>query len=151
MIVGVPKEIMDHEFRVGMTPQGVRELVHDGHEVLVEAGAGLGSGFTDEDYQRAGASLRAEVGDLYREAALIVKVKEPQPQEFDLLRPGQILFCFLHLAAHKQLAETFLARETIAVAYETVEVEGGAAAAGPHERSGRAPGPPKSALTTWRR
>jgi alanine dehydrogenase len=114
---------MDHEFRVGMTPQGIRELVIGGHEVLVEAGAGLGSGFTDEDYRRAGASLRPEVGDLYREAEMIVKVKEPQPREFDLLRPGQVLFCFLHLAAHKQLAEAFLAKETIAVAYETVEVE----------------------------
>ena len=124
MKIGVPSEIMDHEFRVGLTPQGAHELVREGHEVLVEAGAGLGSGFTDSDYLRAGASLLPEAGDLYSEASLIVKVKEPLEKEYGMLRPGLALFCFLHLAAHQGLAEALLSSGVVAVAYETIEVGG---------------------------
>ncbi len=126
MIIGIPKEIMDHEFRVGMTIQGVRELVDCGHTVLVESGAGLGSDFSDEDYRRAGGNIVVQREELYARAEMIVKVKEPQPEEYPLLRAGQILFCFLHLAAHPQLANELMSRKTVGIAFETVqETDGG--------------------------
>src|SRR5688572_17563040 len=95
MLLGVPKEIKDDEYRVGVTPDGTRTLREGGHEILVETSAGLGSGFTDEDYQRAGASISASKEDVFRRADLIVKVKEPQLSECTLFRPGQLLFTYL--------------------------------------------------------
>ncbi|MET0513998.1 MAG: alanine dehydrogenase, partial [Nitrospiraceae bacterium] len=96
MLLGVPKEIKDHEYRVGVTPDGVRTLREAGHEILVEASAGLGSGFTDEEYRRAGARTATSKEEVFSQAALIVKVKEPQLPECPLFRPGQLLFTYLH-------------------------------------------------------
>ncbi|MCX7897318.1 MAG: alanine dehydrogenase [Rhodocyclaceae bacterium] len=120
MRIGIPKEIKEHEYRVGMTPAGVRELCRRGHQVLVEAQAGVGAGFSDQDYRAAGAEIVAFAPTLYRECELIVKVKEPQPQECDWLRPGQILFAFLHLAAAPELAQRLIDTGVVAIAYETV-------------------------------
>lgn len=121
MIIGVPREIKDHEFRVGLTPIGVRELVTAGQRVLVEAGAGVGSGFEDTSYKEAGAELLADKALLFKQADLIVKVKEPQASEHSLFRPGQILFTYLHLAADRALTHALLERRVYAFAYETVE------------------------------
>ena len=120
MKIGCPKEIKPQEFRVGMTPDAVREAVMQGHEVLVESGAGIGSGFADADYTAAGARLIADAASLYGEAELIVKVKEPQPQERALLRRGQILFAYLHLAPDPEQTKDLLASGITAIAYETV-------------------------------
>ncbi len=120
MKIGCPKEIKPQEFRVGMTPDAVREAVMHGHEVLVESGAGIGSGFADADYTAAGARLIADAASLYGEAELIVKVKEPQPQERALLRRGQILFAYLHLAPDPEQTKDLLASGITAIAYETV-------------------------------
>ena len=121
MIVGVPREIMDQEYRVAVTPQGAHELVVEGHKVLVEKDAGEGSSISDSDYETAGADIVPGAADVYSEAELILKVKEPQESEFPLLREGHIIFTFLHLAANKGLTEELIARRVIAVAYETVE------------------------------
>ena len=121
MIVGVPREIMDQEYRVAVTPQGAHELVVEGHKVLVEKDAGEGSSISDSDYETAGADIVPSAADVYCEAELILKVKEPQESEFPLLREGHIIFTFLHLAANKGLTEELIARRVIAVAYETVE------------------------------
>lgn len=121
MIIGVPKEIKDHEFRVGLTPGGARALVQAGHRVLVEAGAGAGSGLDDEQYQAAGAELVADKPVLFERADLIVKVKEPLEPEYPLFRKGQALFTYLHLAAGRRLTEALLERQVFAIAYETVE------------------------------
>src|SRR5690606_15743730 len=99
MKIGVPKEIKVLEYRVGLVPAGVVELVHDGHEVIVESGAGAGIGMMDRDYEEAGARIVAAAADVFAEAELIVKVKEPQPQECGMLKAGQVLFTYLHLAA----------------------------------------------------
>lgn len=120
MIIGVPKEIKNLEFRVGLTPTSVRELTARGAQVLVEPGAGDGSGFGDDAYLAAGAKLAADAADVFRRADLIVKVKEPQPQECALLREGQLLFTYLHLAAGAQIADALIASGCTAVAYETV-------------------------------
>jgi alanine dehydrogenase len=124
MIIGIPKEIKSHEYRVGMTPAGVGTLYAEGHEVLVEIGAGLGSGFTDEEYRVAGARL-VEVEEVFAQAQTLVKVKEPLPAEVARLRPGQTLFTFLHLAAVPELAGQLLEREVTAIAYETVQLADG--------------------------
>ncbi|MBI5189546.1 MAG: alanine dehydrogenase [Nitrospirae bacterium] len=121
MIIGVPKEIKDKEFRVGMTPAGAAELVHAGHTVLVEAGAGEGSGIPDREYIRAGAKVAQSRESLFRRAELIVKVKEPRPEEYELLREGQIIFTYLHLAADRGLTLELLDRKVVAVAYETIQ------------------------------
>ncbi|MFO1257188.1 MAG: alanine dehydrogenase [Gammaproteobacteria bacterium] len=120
MRIGVPKEIKDHEYRVGIVPGNVRELVQQGHQVFVETNAGLGIGFSDEDYTIMGARILNSVEDVFSEAELIVKVKEPQPEECKRLRPGQTLFTFLHLAPDPVQAELLLASGCSAVAYETV-------------------------------
>lgn len=125
MIIGVPKEIKSREYRVGMTPAGVRTLVEDGHRVLIEAGAGLGSGLDDEQYLAAGARIEPSAANVYKQAELIVKVKEPLAAEFDLLQPEQNLFTFLHLAADPQLAALLLDRRITAIAYETVQHDDG--------------------------
>ncbi len=119
MRIGIPKEIKDHEFRVGVTPSGVRALAEAGHEVLVERGAGEAIGFTDARYRAAGARIASGPEEVYA-CPLVVKVKEPQPSELPLLREGQILFTYLHLAAEPALARGLMERGCIAVAYETV-------------------------------
>jgi alanine dehydrogenase len=120
MIVGVPKEIKQHEYRIGMIPSGVAELVRAGHEVLVEEDGGTGSGFPDSDYLEAGVTIVGDPGEIYAGAAMIVKVKEPQPQECEMLRRGQVCFTYFHFAADRGLTEGVVKSGCIAVAYETV-------------------------------
>ena len=125
MIIGVPKEIKDHEYRVSVTPDGVQGLCQAGHEVLVEPSAGLGSGFSDEQYRQAGARLASSKEALFRDAALIVKVKEPQLSETRLFHPGQLLFTYLHLASSAELTKALLEAGITAIAYETIEAKDG--------------------------
>lgn len=120
MRVGVPKEIKRHEYRVGLIPTSVRELTARGHEVFVERNAGLGIGCTDADYQAVGATILDTAEDVFKQAELIVKVKEPQPIECKMLREGQILFTYLHLAPDPEQAKGLLESGCIAIAYETV-------------------------------
>lgn len=124
MIIGVPKEIKDRENRVSATPGGVRDLVEAGHRVLVEAGAGEGSGFADGDYRAVGATIVPTAEDAWS-AQMVVKVKEPQPVEYDFLRSDLVLFTYLHLAAAKELTHELLQRGTMGIAYETVELANG--------------------------
>ncbi|MBL9082757.1 MAG: alanine dehydrogenase [Planctomycetales bacterium] len=125
MIIGVPKEIKRDEYRVAMLPVGVEELTRAGHRVLVESGAGLGSGLLDEQYEAAGARLMNDVDELFGTADMIVKVKEPMVDEWPRLRPGQILFTYLHFAADRKLTEAVLASGCTAVAYETLRDDQG--------------------------
>jgi alanine dehydrogenase len=125
MLVGIPKEIKTHEYRVGATPDGVRELVAHGHQVLVERSAGAAIGLTDAQYIAAGAELADTPQEVFARAALILKVKEPQPQECRLLRPDQMLFTYLHLAADPAQARLLLESGVTAIAYETVTRPGG--------------------------
>ena len=120
MRIGVPKEIKDHESRVGMTPAGVREMVGKGHEVTVETRAGLGSGFDDDAYRAAGATIAPDAQAVFDAATLIVKVKEPQPVECKRLRPDHVLFTYLHLAPDPQQARGLMESGATAIAYETV-------------------------------
>src|ERR687889_1158602 len=124
-VVGIPKEIKDMEGRVSMQPDGVAELVHHGHDVVVQAGAGLGAGFEDEEYEEAGARLVDGPDEVFEAADLIVKVKEPVPEEYDRFREGQELFTYLHLAADKQLTGFLMERKINSIAYETVELPDG--------------------------
>lgn len=119
MRIGVPKEIKNHEYRVGITPAGVQALVARGHEVWVQQGAGERVGFSAAAYRSAGAHLVPSAGEVYG-CPLVVKVKEPQPAEIDLLHPGQVLFCYLHLAASRDLTDALLDRKVVGIAYETV-------------------------------
>ncbi len=120
MIIGVPKEIKNHEYRVGMVPASVRELIHHGHEVFVETNAGNGIGFSDEDYIIAGASILETASEVFAKADMIVKVKEPQAVERAMLREGQILFTYLHLAPDLPQTEDLIKSKAICIAYETV-------------------------------
>jgi alanine dehydrogenase len=122
VIVGIPAEVKDNEYRVAATPEGVRELARAGHQVVVETGAGLGSDLPDDRFVAAGARIVSDADAVFAEAGLIVKVKEPQPEEYERFRRGQILFTFLHLAADERLTEFLLERDVAAVAYETVEL-----------------------------
>jgi alanine dehydrogenase len=124
-IVGVPKETKDMEGRVSMQPDGVSELVHHGHEVVVQEGAGRGAGFADSEYEAAGARLVGGPDEVFEAADLIVKVKEPVPSEYDRFREGQQLFTYLHLAADKGLTEFLMERKIDSIAYETVELDDG--------------------------
>ncbi|TAG10563.1 MAG: alanine dehydrogenase [Verrucomicrobia bacterium] len=124
MIIGVPKEIKPQEYRVALVPGAVAPLVNDGHRVIIERGAGLGSGFSDHDYLAGGASIVETHEDVFAEADLIVKVKEPIASEYGLLRQGQIIFTYLHLAAEKPLTEALIASGCTAIAYETVVKNG---------------------------
>jgi alanine dehydrogenase len=122
MIIGVPKEIKEDEYRVALLPSAAYQLIKRGHLVLVETGAGAGAGYPDADYEQAGATLIRDHRRIFDEAALIVKVKEPLPSEYALLRPGQILFTYLHLAANRMLTDALVRSGVTALAYETVEV-----------------------------
>ncbi len=124
MIIGVPKEIKDNEYRVAMTPGGVNQLVHEGHEVWVEHNAGEGSGFTDEAYEKVGGKIVSTAADAWS-ANMVVKVKEPQASEFDFLRPDLTLFTYLHLAAEESLTKAMVASGVTGIAYETVELANG--------------------------
>ena len=125
MRIGVPKEIKVHEYRVGLVPAGVRELVGAGHEVLVETGAGSGIGVDDAQYKAAGASIANTAAEVFELADLVVKVKEPQPVECEMLRPGQVLFTYLHLAADPTQAKGLMKSGATAIAYETVTAPNG--------------------------
>jgi alanine dehydrogenase len=125
MIIGVPQEVKVDEYRVAMLPVGVEELVAQGHRVIMQAEAGLGSGLRDEDYLAAGAELAATGADVFAAADLIVKVKEPQPEEWPLIRPGQLLFTYFHFAASRELTEAMLGTGATCIAYETLEDQRG--------------------------
>jgi alanine dehydrogenase len=120
VIVGIPKEVKDNEYRVAATPEGVRELTRAGHEVLVEDGAGSGSSIPQERYEKAGAKIVPAPADVWSAAELVLKVKEPIAQEYDRMREGQVLFTYLHLAASRNLTQAMLQRRVTGVAYETV-------------------------------
>lgn len=125
MKIGVPRELMNHEYRVAMTPAGVHELARRGHEVLVEHDAGAGSAFPDQDYARAGAAIVGAADEVWGQAQLILKVKQPVPQEYHRMRRGQILFTYLHLAASAECTTALVASGIDAVAYETVQLADG--------------------------
>jgi len=125
MIIGVPTEIKTREYRVGMIPAGVRILTARGHTVLLQSGAGVGSGLTDEEFKRAGAQIVATAEEVWSRAEMIVKVKEPLPPEYPLMREGQIVYTYLHLAAAQELGHEMLRRKVDGVAYETIETDGG--------------------------
>jgi len=124
--VGVPREIKPDERRIAITPDGVRELERHGVDVLVEAGAGEGAGIADDELRAAGAELVVDAAEVWGRADLVCKVKEPQPAEYERLRPGLVLFTYLHLAAYPEVADQLLARDVLAVGYETVELASGA-------------------------
>ncbi|GIH11605.1 alanine dehydrogenase [Rhizocola hellebori] len=119
--VGIPREIKNHEYRVAITPAGVNEFVRHGHDVVVEAGAGLGSSITDDEYTAAGAQILTSADAVWDSAEMILKVKEPIAEEYDRMRPGQVLFTYLHLAASKQCTDALLTQKVTGIAYETVE------------------------------
>jgi len=125
MIVGVPKEIKNNEFRVGLTPPSVRELTSRGHQVLVQKGAGLEIGLPDDEYVAAGASIVATAAEVFQRAEMVVKVKEPQPAECAMLRPGQILYTYLHLAPDPEQTAALIASGAVCIAYETITGAGG--------------------------
>ena len=122
MIIGLPKEIKEQEYRVALLPSGAYQLIQRGHAVVVERGAGAGAGFPDTEYEQAGATLVDAHAAVFGRADLIVKVKEPLPAEFSLLRPGQMLFTYLHLAANRPVTEALMKSGVTALAYETIEV-----------------------------
>ncbi|MCW8821423.1 MAG: alanine dehydrogenase [Sulfurovum sp.] len=125
MKIGIPKEIKTKEYRIAIIPSGVKLLVQSGHEVYIEKDAGKKSGFSNDDYKKAGASILQNVKEIFNICEMILKVKEPQSQEYDLLKPGQILFTYLHLAPYKDLTEILQEKEVTAIAYETLLQEGG--------------------------
>jgi alanine dehydrogenase len=125
MKVGVPKEVKNHEYRVAITPAGVNELVRNGHEVVIEANAGMGSAIPDEDFVAAGARMLPTADDVWQAADLILKVKEPVAEEYHRLRKDQVLFTYLHLAASKECTDALLSSGTTAIAYETVQLPDG--------------------------
>jgi alanine dehydrogenase len=125
VIVGVPKEIKNNEYRVGLTPGSVREFVHHGHTVIIERSAGVGSSFPDDQYVAVGAEIVETAAEVFERAAMIVKVKEPQPVEIEMLRPGQILYTYLHLAPDYEQTVGLIGSGSVCIAYETVELPSG--------------------------
>jgi alanine dehydrogenase len=125
MKIGVPAEVKNNEYRVAITPAGVHELARAGHQVLIEAGAGAGSSLPDEDFAAAGATIIASADDVWAAAELVLKVKEPLPEEYRRLRPGHVLFAYLHLAASRECTEALLTRRVTAIGYETVQLPDG--------------------------
>ncbi|MBM3215996.1 alanine dehydrogenase [Candidatus Poribacteria bacterium] len=124
MRIGVPKEVKSDEYRVSVLPVGVELLTHDGHAVVVETGAGLGSGIADEEYRSAGAMIVRHAEDAF-DADMVIKVKEPQPEEYDLVRHGQVVFTYFHFAANEPLTKAMLERGVVCVAYETIQTDDG--------------------------
>ena len=124
MLVGVPREIKNHEYRVAITPAGVREFINHGHKVIVETGAGNGSAISDDAYKSAGAEIVATAAEVWSRAEMILKVKEPIAQEYPLMRQGQVLFTYLHLAASKDCTDALIKSGITAIAYETVDDNG---------------------------
>ena len=125
MIIGVVKEIKNHEYRVGLTPDNIKEYVKFGHTLLVESNAGLGANFTNEEYEMAGAIIIDSAKEVYEKSEMIIKVKEPLKEEYNYLRKGQILYTYLHLAANEELTKVLLEKEVIGVGYETIEDKSG--------------------------
>lgn len=125
MLIGIPKEIKNWENRVSLTPSGAKTLIDYGHKVFVQKNAGLGSGFTDEEYSSVGATILPAIEDVYKQAEMIIKVKEPQESEYELLKEGQLLFTYLHLAVEPKLTKALLKHKVSGVAYETIQTEGG--------------------------
>ncbi|CAN5853977.1 alanine dehydrogenase [soil metagenome] len=125
MLIGVPKEIKTNENRIALVPAGAEALVGSGHTVVVEAGSGLGSGFSDDDYRAAGAQILPDVEEVWQRAEMIMKVKEPIPVEYDRIREGQILFTYFHFAADERLTRALIDSGSIAIAYETVQLSSG--------------------------
>jgi len=125
MKIGIPREIKKHEYRVGLIPSYAKLYIKAGHTVLVETSAGLGSGFSDEDYIAAGASIALDAKEVFLRSEMIIKVKEPLPEEFDFFQQGQILFTYLHLAANKELTDALLAKKVVGIAYETIQLPDG--------------------------
>ncbi|MCS0614393.1 alanine dehydrogenase [Massilia kyonggiensis] len=125
MLIGVPKEIKNNEFRVGLTPPSVHELAARGHKVIVQTGAGAGIGLTDEQYTAAGATIVPSAQEIFAQAEMVVKVKEPQPQECAMLRPGQILYTYLHLAPDPEQTAALVKSGAVCIAYETITGPGG--------------------------
>ncbi len=125
MLIGVPKEIKNHEYRIGLTPAGVSELVRHGHQIVVEQHGGAGVGFSDDDYREAGASIANSAAEIFASADLIVKVKEPQPNECKMLREGQALFTYLHLAPDAEQTKLLVESNATCIAYETITDEAG--------------------------
>jgi len=125
MIIGVPKEIKNNEYRVVVTPAGVKSLVNKGHQVIIEKDAGVGSAICDEDYVKAGAKIINNAKDVFANSEMIIKVKEPLEVEYEYLKPGQILFTYPHLAANKTLTEALAKQKVISIAYETIQLEDG--------------------------
>ncbi|MBR4924415.1 MAG: alanine dehydrogenase [Prevotella sp.] len=123
MRIGIPKEIKNNENRVGMTPAGVGELIRHGHQVFVQKTAGMGSGFSDEEYVKAGAEILPAIEDVYREADMIVKVKEPIEPEYPLIKKGQLVFTYFHFACDKELTDAMIKSEAVCLAYETVQLK----------------------------
>lgn len=121
MIIGVPKEIKNNENRVGLTPAGVSAFVKNGHKVFVQSTAGLGSGFSDDEYKKAGATLLKTIAEVYKKAEMIVKVKEPIKEEYALIREGQLLFTYFHFASYEPLTKAMIKSKAVCLAYETVE------------------------------
>jgi alanine dehydrogenase len=125
MLIGIPKEIKDHEYRVGATPAGVRELINAGHKVIVQKNAGSAIDFTDEQYQEDGAEIIETAKEVYARADIILKVKEPQKSECDMIRKGQVIFSYLHLAAEPELTKLLINSNSVAIAFETVSANDG--------------------------
>ena len=121
MIVGIPKEIKNNEYRVSLTPAGAMELVRRGHTVYIQSGAGVDSGFADKEYQAVGAKLLPSIEEVYATAEMIIKVKEPIAPEYGLVRPGQLLFTYFHFASSEALTRAMIASGAVCCAYETVE------------------------------
>ncbi|MGA9373423.1 MAG: alanine dehydrogenase, partial [Mycobacterium sp.] len=126
MLVGIPTEIKNNEFRVAITPAGVAELTCRGHDVIIQAGAGEGSAISDQDFKSAGAEIVPTAEQVWADADLLLKVKEPIAPEYALMRPGQTLFTYLHLAASKPCTDALMASGTTSIAYETVQTADGA-------------------------
>lgn len=125
MVIGVPKEIKPEENRIAIVPGGVETLVHKGHRVVIGKGAGIGSGFSDEEFVRSGAQIVHSHEDVFAQADLVLKVKEPLPEEYGFLKPGQVVFTYLHLAASEELTRNLQERKIVGIAYETVQTEDG--------------------------
>lgn len=125
MIIGIPKEIKDNENRIAITPAGVDELRKAGHKVIIEANGGVGSGISDQEFVAAGAQMIPSAREVFAQADMIMKVKEPLPQEYDYFKPNQILFTYLHLAPEKELTLALMKKQVVSIAYETIQLDNG--------------------------